>query len=232
MPDLTLRSDMPEKMDQPGVEISEIHTALRELETINKRLGGYKVILNALDKLNWPDCTVRIMDIGCGGGDMLRAIAEWADKKGRSVELLGVDINPVMTKYAQERSAGISNIRFRTINVFDDALLQEKTDITMNSLFCHHFDDAGLIHLVKRMYELSALAVVINDIHRHWLAYHSIRILTALFSKTYLVRYDAPLSVARSLTKKEWEYILQQAEIKDYELHWMWAWRWQLIINK
>ncbi|MBC8046439.1 MAG: SAM-dependent methyltransferase, partial [Fimbriimonadaceae bacterium] len=72
MPDLSVRSYLPEKMDQPGVEEKEIHQALRELEIINKKLGGYHVILNALNKIKWPDRVLVIMDLGCGGGDMLR----------------------------------------------------------------------------------------------------------------------------------------------------------------
>ncbi|MBC8172390.1 MAG: methyltransferase domain-containing protein [Chitinophagales bacterium] len=232
MPDLTLRSYEPEKMDQPGVAEKEIHQALRELEIINKRLGGYHVILNALNAIRWPDRVVTIMDLGCGGGDMLRAIARWAEKKKRKVKLIGVDWNPVMTTYAAERSGEFQNISYKTVSVFDDTLPDEKADVTMNSLFCHHFDNDELILLMKRMYALAALGVIVNDIHRHWFAYHSIKMITLLFSRTYLVKYDGPLSVARSLKRKEWEDILSAARITNYKLRWMWAWRWQIIVEK
>jgi hypothetical protein len=74
--------------------------------------------------------------------------------------------------------------------------------------------------------------VVINDLHRHWLACYLIKYITAFFSKTYLVKYDAPLSVARSLTRQEWVSMLEQAGLKKYSIKWMWAWRWQIIIPK
>ncbi|MBC8047820.1 MAG: methyltransferase domain-containing protein [Fimbriimonadaceae bacterium] len=232
MPDLSVRSYLPEKMDQHGVEEKEIHQALRELEIINKKLGGYHVILNALNKIKWPDRVVVIMDLGCGGGDMLRAISKWADKKNRKVQLIGVDWNPIMTKYASECSRDFPNISFKTVSVFDEQLIQEKADITMNSLFCHHFDNDELTTLIRSMNALASTAVIVNDIHRHWFAYYSIKIITALFSKTYLVKYDGPLSVARSLTRDEWESVLASAGIRNYKLRWMWAWRWQLIIEK
>lgn len=229
MPDFSVRSSLPEKMDQPGVSAAETQQALRELEVINKLLGGYHVILDALDQLEW-DKTMTIIDVGCGGGDMLRAIADWAEKKQRTVRLIGVDMNPVMTDYAAALSKKYPNIIFKTINVFDDALLNEKADVTMNSLFAHHFDNNELIRLIQRMKELSTHAIIINDLHRHPVAYYSIKLLTTLFSKTYLVKYDGPLSVARALKKKEWQGILSSAGITDYKLRWMWAWRWQIII--
>lgn len=232
MPDFSKRSLLPEKMDEPGVSENEIHQALSELETINRLLGGYNVIFNALSQLEWTGQPVSIMDLGCGGGDMLRAIAKWALRNKRKVRLIGVDRNKIMTDFATQHSKEFSNIRFVTLDVFDDALMLEKADITMNSLFCHHFDNDELSHLVKGMYKLSSRAVIINDIHRHWFAYHSIKIITSLFSKTFLVKYDAPLSVARSLTRKEWKDILHSAGISNYKLRWMWAWRWQIIIKK
>lgn len=148
------------------------------------------------------------------------------------MEFQGVDINPVMTLFASDESTGYKNISFKTYDVFDDELLKLKFDVVMSNLFCHHFDKEDLVQLVKRMCDLSNSFVLINDIHRHWFAYHSIKIITSLFSKSYLVKYDAPLSVARSLTRREWEEILQLADVKNYRIKWKWAWRWQIIINK
>jgi len=232
MPDFSIRTLLPEKMDEPGVSEKDIHQALQELEIINRRLGGYHVIFDALDKLEWNEQPVTIMDLGCGGGDMLRAISKWAEKNKRKVQLIGVDRNPIMTDYASHHAKSYPDIQFKTLDVFDDALMAEKADITMNSLFCHHFSNTELITLIKRMNQLASRAVIINDLHRHWFAYYSIKVITFLFSKTYLVKYDGPLSVARSLNRKEWKAILESAGIKDYRLRWMWAWRWQIIFDK
>lgn len=232
MPNLSTRSTVPEKMDDPSAPAHDVQQALRELKTINQWLGGYNVILDALKKLPRQSKPVTIMDVGCGGGDVLRAIANWAKQHKVNVNLIGVDWNPLMTSYAQEQSKAYPNISFRTMSVWDDALLKEKADITMNSLFCHHFDDKDLVSLMARMYMLANRAVIINDLHRHWFAYHSIKWITAVFSRTYLVKYDAPLSVARSLRRSEWEHVLRRAGIKSYNINWKWAWRWQIIIPK
>ena len=232
-PDLKTRSTLPEKMDQNGVPELEIRQALHELALINRYLGGYSPVLRALERLPLPtDRPCSIMDLGCGGGDTLQAIARWAKRSERDVILTGIDRNPLMTRYAAAQCKAFPNIQFQTLSVFDDKLLEQPVDVTTCSLFCHHFEETELIALLHRMMELSTVGVVINDLHRHWMAYKCISLLTRLFSKTYLVRYDGPLSVARAFTRADWEHILQAAGIRHYSIRWKWAWRWEVMLYK
>lgn len=227
------RSTLPELMDGPSVPASEIHQALRELEVVGKRLGGYNVAINAINKLFKEGKSANtIMDVGCGGGDTLRVVADWARSHNKDIRFIGIDRNPEMTQYSAAHSTGYANIRYITADVFDDSLLSIKPDVVMSSLFCHHFDGSDLVRLLQRMHMLCSTAVIVNDLHRHPIAYHSIRLLTRIFSKSYLVKYDAPLSVARAFKRQDWQYILPAAGIKLYSLRWNWAWRWQLIIPK
>jgi hypothetical protein len=76
------------------------------------------------------------------------------------------------------------------------------------------------------MRENSRLGFFINDLHRHWLAYYSIKFLTKLFSKSYLVKNDAPLSVQRGFRRKEWNAIFEHAGISNFNCKWRWAFRW------
>lgn len=232
MPDFSQRSTLLEIMDEPDIPREDIRMALREIEAINVRLGGYGVVTDALDKLNIQKQPLTILDIGCGGGDMLRKISQWAARKNRKVQLTGIDLNPDIIEFAEERSKGYEDITYKTLNVFDDALLRERADITTASLFCHHFEKDELVEILRRMHTLAKRAVVINDLHRHWFAYYAISVLTFLFARARLVRYDARLSVARAFTHKDWEETLAAAGISNYSLKWRWAWRWQLIIYK
>jgi 2-polyprenyl-3-methyl-5-hydroxy-6-metoxy-1,4-benzoquinol methylase len=231
MPDFSQRSTLLEIMDETDIPREDIRIALREIEAINIRLGGYGVVTEALEQLDMKDEPIAILDVGCGGGDMLRKIAEWAKKKNIKVQLTGIDLNADIIEFAEERSTGY-DITYKTLNVFDDALMNERADVTTASLFCHHFEKEALVQILKRMHTLAKKAVVINDLHRHWFAYYAISVLTYLFAKARLVRYDARLSVARAFTRKDLEETLQAAGITNYTLKWRWAWRWQLIIRK
>ncbi len=228
------RSTLPEKMDDLSAPEGQVRRALAEIETINRWLGGYRVVTEALEQLSWPHEAkeVRLLDIGSGGGDTLRAIARWAQKKGLAMRLTGIDINPAMTRYASKRTASHPNVHFRTASVFDADLDREAPHIVTCNLLAHHFDGPALAQLLSRLDALATDAVIINDLHRHPVAYHSIKMLTRLFSRTYLVKYDAPLSVARALTRREWQQALRAAGINSYTMRWRWAWRWEIIIAK
>ena len=234
MPALRTRSTAPEKMDAPGLPEGELRRALREIDRINRWLGGYKLVFDALKSVPAvrEKRPVTLMDLGCGNGEILRAVARWAQRSSLDMRLIGVDMNPTMTRLAGNTCVLHSNISFRTADVFDDVLMADKPDIVMSTLFVHHFDRDTLIRLLQRMQALAGTAVIINDPDRNAVAYYGIKLLTRWFSGSYLVRFDAPLSVARSLTRKEWEEVLQAAGITNYRIRWRWAWRWEIIITK
>ena len=55
------------------------------------------------------------------------------------------------------------------------------------------------------------------------------KLLTKLFSNSYLVKNDAPLSVARGFIKKEWQKVFKIAGIKQFKIQWQWAFRYLII---
>ena len=230
-PELKYRSSERELMDLPGVDVQEIHKALHELKLINKWLGGNKVITSGLKELTLGVNDFSIVDIGCGGGDVLALIHKWGFNNRKNIKLAGIDINASIIAYASKNLNNIPGVKLfcSDVNKLPAGL---KFDYSTCTLFCHHFDDQEVVELIKVMYHISNRGVLINDIHRHWLAYHSIKYLTMLFSKTYLVKNDAPLSVARSFTLEDWKRILDKAGISNYKISWKWAFRWQIVIRK
>ncbi|MFD3001347.1 methyltransferase domain-containing protein [Pontibacter toksunensis] len=231
---LKQRSNEPELMDDLALSGEDLRRNLDELEVINHWLGGHKVVLDALDKLvvEHKSKPLRIADIGCGGGDTLKNIARWARRKKISVELTGVDANGFMVQYARQRCSDFKEIQVVQHNVFSEVFAQQPYDVIVCSLFCHHFTDAQLVQLFRQFYQQAQLGVIINDLHRHWFAYYSIKYITTAFSGSYLVKNDAPLSVWRAFKRGELRKLVEQAGVTNYKLRWMWAFRWQLILQK
>ena len=220
-------------MDDLTLSGEELRRNLAELEVINNWLGGHKVVLDALEQLQVPEnYTLRIADIGCGGGDTLKSIANWARRRSIKVELEGIDANDFMVQYARRHCADFPEVSIAQYNVFSEAFAAQKYDVIVCSLFCHHFTDAQLVQLFNQLYNQASMAVIINDLHRHWLAYYSIKYITAAFSGSRLVKNDAPLSVWRAFKREELEQLVKQAGIQKYNLRWMWAFRWQLVLEK
>ncbi|HEX8504739.1 MAG TPA: methyltransferase domain-containing protein [Hymenobacter sp.] len=228
------RASGPELMDDLTLATDALRQNLDELETINTWLGGYQPVLNALSRLRprFPSGRpLRVADLGSGGGDTLRHVARWARQHSVDVALTGIDANQFMLDYAAAKSRDYPEIAYRKFDIFSPAFQNEPYDVLTCSLFCHHFTDDELVTLLWQWQRQAQLAVVINDLHRHWLAYHSIKWLTRLLGGSYLVQHDAPLSVARAFTRHDWVKLLAQAGITNYELRWRWAFRWQVIIS-
>lgn len=222
------RSQQKELLDDPDIPFWDIKKNMQELEIINRYLGGHRITISGLKPFfkNNNSKILYITEIGTGGGDNLRAIRTWANKNNRIVKLTGIDWNKECIAYAESVQSN-SGIKF-ICSDFKAYKWETKPDVIFSSLFCHHFSDSELIGMLQWMEQNSNKGFFINDLHRHSLAYFSIKMLTQLFSKSYLVKNDAPLSVLRGFTRKEWNSICTKAGIYC-NIKWMWAFRWLLI---
>jgi ubiquinone/menaquinone biosynthesis C-methylase UbiE len=238
MPNLSYRSNEKELIDDLELDNDALRENLEELALINKYLGGNQVTISGLKKLtsntNIPvtsnQSPITIADLGCGGGDMLIVMANWAKKQNLNAQFIGIDANDFMIDFAKKRTANYQNISYLHQNIFAEEFKQHQFDIVTMTLFCHHFDDESLIKILQQFRKQTRLGVVINDIHRHWFAYHSIAWITKLFLKSYLVKNDAKLSVWRAFRKKDLENIVQKAGFTNYTIRWKWAFRWEVVI--
>ncbi len=203
------RSYEKELLDRNDIPFEDIKQNMRELDFINKHLGGHKItiagfktIIRKLKKEN--ERQISVCEVGCGGGDNLRVIKNYCNRKKISAEFMGVDINPYCIEFAKSRKDNY-DINFY-LSDYKLIKFKKKPDIIFCSLFTHHFTDAEVIEILKWMKENSVIGFFVNDLHRHPLAYYSIKWLTKIFSKSYLVKNDAPLSVLRGFKKKNWKY--------------------------
>jgi len=233
MADFSKRSAAIEIMDDLACQGEVVDQTLHELDFINQWLGGNAVTLSGLKSLlsqTQINNSINIIDLGCGSGEMLRLIARDTNKRKQKINLIGIDANPNITLFAEMHSKEYRNIQFEAVNIFSKEFQQKKFDIVLATLFFHHFNDEQLATFLKQLKSQVRIGIVINDIHRHFLAYHSIRLLTKFFSTSSMVKYDAPISVLRAFTKQDLVNILHKAGIHNYSLKWRWAFRWQIVI--
>jgi 2-polyprenyl-3-methyl-5-hydroxy-6-metoxy-1,4-benzoquinol methylase len=230
MPDFSIRSAEAEIMDDLNCSGQVLDRTLHELELINKWLGGNRITIKSLEQLlPKNDREITIVDLGCGGGDMLRMIDSWGKNKKLNLKLIGIDANPNIVAFAKRNLIAYPHIQFKTLNIFSEEFQKQQYDIVIGTLFYHHFSSDQLVHFFKKLKHQVAIGFIINDIHRHWLAYYSIKLLTRAFSKSPMVKYDAPLSVLRSFKKRELRKMLDAIAIESFTIRWKWAFRWQVI---
>ena len=233
--DFSVRSYQKELLDRDDIPFADIKQNMKELDFINAKLGGHKITLEGIKSMikrmkktsNGNNQRLSILEIGCGGGDNLRVIKKYCEKRNINVQLSGVDINPHCIEFARSRKEN-EGIEF----ISSDYKLIDpipQPDIIFNSLFCHHFTDNEMTEILTWMKQHSTVGFFINDLHRHPLAYYSIKWLTGMFSKSYMVKNDAPLSVLRGFKRGELETFNVQCSILNAQLKWKWAFRWLLI---
>ncbi|MCU0415691.1 MAG: methyltransferase domain-containing protein [Cytophagaceae bacterium] len=231
---LNHRSSQKELLDEPNIPTAALHQNLKELDTINALLGGDSINQKALLKFKLPTTSnITILDVGCGSGGSLVRMAEFARTKGFSFRLIGVDITTDCITYAQRRCVAYPEISFITCDYQNIAeYLQEPPDIIFSSLFTHHLSDVELVSFLQWMEKTARIGYFINDLHRHVVAYYSIRVLTKLFSSSYLVQNDAPISVSRGFRIADWKTYIQAAAIPAPTIKWQWAFRWLVFRKK
>jgi SAM-dependent methyltransferase len=216
------KSYQKELLDADEIPEADLIQNLKELKFINTYLGGHDVIKKGLKRFGKENH--KILEIGSGGGDNLMMLK----KNFPENEYAGLDIKEVCITYSSSLDSEIFWIK----EDYKKHQPEKTYDLIFNSLFCHHFDDESLVEMLKWMNKNSTKGFFIGDLHRHKLAHFSIKFLTKLFSKSYLVKNDAPLSVQRGFTKKEWEILLKKARIENYSISWCWAFRHLIVVKK
>lgn len=229
---LTHRSYEKELLDHDTIPTPDLYKNLHELNIINNLLGGYAVSLRGLSAILKKHGVNTVLDIGFGGGDSIKQLANFSEKRNLTLRFYGVDLKQDCVNYAKNNLKKLPN----TTLICDDYRnispeLLQKIDVIHCSLFLHHLTDEQIIELFKfgRKHNCIILA---NDLHRNWLAYYSIKWLTILFSKSYLVKNDAPLSVKRAFRKQELVDLIQKAGFTSYSVKWSWAFRYIIIAEK
>jgi len=239
--------ELPELMDGP-CPYEEFRTFLRDLNEVNRITRAYKLTLAFLDRIvalnsttvssrpehgaavrsgetpvfpaRVPSQPLRILDVGSGGGDTLRAIAHWADERNLAVELTGIDLNPHSTRAAVEFSSKdplTANIEFLTADIFTYAPNPEP-DIVLSALFTHHLTTPEIVRFLRWSEVHARLGWFINDLQRSRRAAFFFRFLPLLFDWHPFIQYDGPVSLRRAFVAEDWLSMLTQARINTFSI--------------
>ncbi|WP_281846336.1 methyltransferase domain-containing protein [Olleya namhaensis] len=227
------RSEAEEIMDDLDYNGPILHDALDKLAKINQWLGGNIVTINGLKKAlknhNKSDA-ITIIDLGCGGGDILREISLFGKKNNYNFKLIGIDANPHTVNYANLLSRKYDNVSFEAIDIFSDQFNNLEYDLVLTTLFLHHFKEDQLVSFLKPVLQKAKLGIVVNDLHRHKLAYYLFKLLCTTIKNKTIVE-DGLTSVLRGFKREELTTISEQINA-NYQIQWKWAFRFQWILKQ
>jgi SAM-dependent methyltransferase len=222
--DLSHRHHEAEWLDSDNINPLELEKVLRDLATFNGAfLGRYPILrwLRGAIKSIPKGTSLTIFDVGCGYGDLLRAIRHSLRRHSVELNLVGIDSNPETIRIARAATDPADQVEFRVMNIFE-LPRNGSIDFIISSLVTHHLTDSEITEFLRLMEAASRWGWLIYDLQRHWFLYHSIGHIGRIARLHPMVVHDGQISVTRSLTRAEWEERIAAAGISllDARIQW------------
>lgn len=225
------RNTEREWMDDPATSPQDLAYAVRDINKVNGLLGGYAFTYRAVLKLlkQRPiNSRTTIVDMGCSDGDILRWLA--ARLPEENLRFIGIDVAEKSIIAARDRTQD-SRISYQVLDIHDATPAVLDCDILLCTLTLHHFDDREVVRLLRSFVRIAGTAVVINDLHRHIVAYRLFQGLSRLLSFAPISIHDGLVSIASGFTRSGLKIFLQKADITRYEISWKWSFRYLITIH-
>lgn len=221
---LSQRFIVPEKMDQPDLDPKEHRLALQGLSNINRISLTTNSLYSKIAKIASQSEAIRVLEIACGGGDVICDLAKRAQEDRLAIRFIATDRSPVAIEVARSRAAKmkLANIEFSETEVFTQEDRFEEVDIVFCTLFLHHLEQAEAIRLLEIMRKKARRMVIVDDLRRSRLGYLLAWFGCRIFSRSSIVHFDGPQSVRAAFTMKEAEDLAREAawESIRFERHW------------
>lgn len=232
------RSEAPEIMDNFSMEGEILRDALDKIASINRLLGGNKVTLQGVTTLikntgtfsNNTAKEISILDVGCGNGDMLRTLADYAAKNNLKFKLIGIDANNYTIGHAQQLSKNYPNISYVCTDIFNEIEQQSTYDVILCTLTLHHFKNPEILKLMNGFRNQAEMGIVVNDLHRSAIAYYLFLAICFVFRLNKMSKDDGLVSILRGFKKADLQSYSRELDFKKYTVKWKWAFRYQWII--
>lgn len=197
-----------EWMDRDDCDKDLLFNTYDQFDRINRLLSGWSGIYNNYIKPHIlkaeanPDQPFTILDIGCGGGDIIRYLNDLCTNDGFHVLFTGIDPDTRALDYSNQSSQP-HNINF--FSERSDELVKENRtfDIVISNHLMHHLSSGELISICNDASALAKIGVIFSDIERSDIGYIFFQTFAPLlFRNSYIVR-DGLTSIKKSYRKKE-----------------------------
>ena len=237
MPDFSERSSQSELMDDFSIDDERLALALVDLRRVNRYLGGNAATLQHLEPLlrrARPDAPLQVLDVATGGADFPEYLMREAVRQGWHIQPTGLDVNAATLDYAREalekrlppRLAG--QIDLKQGDALELPFADDTFDVGVTSLFMHHLNDDEAVQMLQELDRTARLGFIVNDLHRHPLAYYGVKAWATVTNASEFFHHDAPVSVLRGFTRTELQRLVQRAGLPHARIQWHWAFRWTI----
>jgi len=178
--------------------------SLDELAAANRFCRGTRNVVMSVAPLlaRVPAGEIRLLDVGSGGGDIARGLAQWGREAGHPLQVVAIDRNSEAVARAAARSRGFAEIQHVRGDACDLPFGPDSFDFVLSCMMLHYFSLADAAQLLAGFARIAKRAVVIADVERHWFPYLAIGVLARLTGER-LVRRHFGNTVLEGFTRSE-----------------------------
>ena len=214
------RRSGPELLDLPPDSYTreELEGTLRDIRLVNRYLGDAGAVTKYVGMFA-GGATLTVLDVATGSADMPALILDWARGRGIDVRVTGVDVNPMTVESAKKAQGPRPGLTLAVADGFSLPFADESFDVVLCSKSLHHFTDDEAASFIRELARVARLGYIVMDIRRSWVAWFLITILTRIFSRNRLTRYDGPMSVLRSFTDGELMALAGRAGLSNFGVY-------------
>ena len=192
-----------ERMDAPDCDPAALRRTYRQFRLVNAAVSGWHAVYRReLRPLLSPERPSRLLDVGCGGGDLPLNLARWAAHDGLRLNVTGIDPDGRAIHYARSLP-GRLDVRFVQAASGDLVARGETFDFVTSNHLLHHLSGSELAALLRDSAALCRVKVIHGDIERSPLAYAAFGLATWPFFRGSFIRQDGLTSIRRSYTAPE-----------------------------
>lgn len=216
------RVDAAEWLDQPGVSPEAVTANLRDFEFVNRHLGGARSVLAHIPPIF--DATragepLRVLDIACGAGDILRSIAGFARRAQRPLLGVGVDANPRVIAYARAVAGDLGELAWMRGNALNPPFGSRSFDLVICSAFIHHLTPDQALTCIQHLARVSRGWLIVSDVVRSHGAYLSYPLLAWSLDFAPITRHDGAVSLRRAYTPDELAEFAAAAGLSNWKVY-------------
>lgn len=215
-----------ELMDRQDLEQPLLEQALRGLERINRLSLTSRTLWAPIRELVQREKRpIRVLDLGCGGGNLAMDLNRCALRAKLPVHADGCDLSSGAIDFATRRARahGIAS-QFFVHDILNDTL-PGGYDVFVSSLTLHHLNDDQAIRLLRIVRAARPRLLLISDLIRCTQGFLLAQVGCRILTRSCIVHYDGPRSVAAAYTMEEVSSIADRAGLHGHRVRWSWPFR-------
>jgi 2-polyprenyl-3-methyl-5-hydroxy-6-metoxy-1,4-benzoquinol methylase len=213
-------SHLSELMDDAQAPLLYLHNTYRDFFYLNRLVSQwrriYKHKITPLLRRD-PNKSFRLLDVGCGGGDIAYYLLKWSQADGFNLQITAIDLDERAIQWAEQQQRKQRHrhhqkqqeqrhqqIEFRVAST--RKLLDEKKhfDLVISNHVLHHLRDQEVPVFLEECQQLGS-TVICNDLERHPISYLIYSACFPLRFRKSFIYEDGRMSILKSFTRKELE---------------------------